>query len=120
MKPGCYFINVARGSVVDQNALCNSLSSGKISFAGLDVVAPEPLPDTDPLWNFPNVLITPHVGAQAASRVPLTTDLFCMNYQRYQAGQILINQVDKDRKMPLPQHRLSVSAAGEIVLPELI
>ena len=118
MKPGSYFINVARGSVVDQPSLCTALQDGALAYAAVDVVDPEPLPADNLLWELPNALITPHVGAQAENRVPLTTDLFCLNFERFKAGKTLVNQVDKELRMPHPQIRLSVSRNGEILLPD--
>jgi phosphoglycerate dehydrogenase-like enzyme len=59
-KPGVVLINVARGGLVDQQALAAALTSGQVSAAGLDVVDPEPLPAGDPLWGAPNLLISPH------------------------------------------------------------
>src|SRR5580704_679076 len=59
-KPGVVLINVARGGLVDQQAMAAGLSSGHVSAAGLDVVDPEPLPASDPLWGAPNLLISPH------------------------------------------------------------
>jgi phosphoglycerate dehydrogenase-like enzyme len=59
-KPGVVLINVARGGLVDQQALAAALTSGQVSAAGLDVVDPEPLPASDPLWGAPNLLISPH------------------------------------------------------------
>ena len=101
-------------------SLCEALSAGVIAYAAVDVVEPEPLPIDDPLWELPNVIITPHVGAQADHRVPLTTDLFCMNYERFKSGKTLINQVDKSLRMPRPECRLSVSKNCEILLPKLM
>ena len=62
MKPGSYFINVGRGSVVVHDALVHSLEIGHLAGAGFDVCEPEPLPEAHPLWNMHNVVITPHVG----------------------------------------------------------
>jgi phosphoglycerate dehydrogenase-like enzyme len=59
-KPGVVLINVARGGLVDQQALAAALASGHVGAAGLDVVDPEPLPATDPLWSAPNLIISPH------------------------------------------------------------
>jgi phosphoglycerate dehydrogenase-like enzyme len=108
MKPGSLLINVARGPVVVERALVEALESGHLSGAGLDVTEVEPLPVTSPLWNLPNVMITPHVGAQSARRIDDTTRLVCENLRRYFSGQPLLNLVDKQRGFPIP-----VSCRGE-------
>jgi phosphoglycerate dehydrogenase-like enzyme len=59
-KPGVVLINMARGGLVDQQALAANLASGHVGAAGLDVVDPEPLPADDPLWSAPNLIISPH------------------------------------------------------------
>ena len=106
MPPKSYLINVGRGSVVDTGSLIRQLESGHLAGAGLDVVDPEPLPQISQLWKFPNVIITPHVGAQSALRVPVTVDLFCENLNRYRTGQHLLNWVDKHLGFPQPKHRI--------------
>lgn len=106
MKQGSYLINVGRGSVVNSDALYRSLEQGKLAGAGIDVVEPEPLPADSPLWNLNNIMITPHVGAQSPSRVPLTIDLFLQNVQRFCQNQTLWNVVDKQLGFPRPEHRL--------------
>ncbi|MCA9269668.1 MAG: D-2-hydroxyacid dehydrogenase [Planctomycetales bacterium] len=95
MKQGAYFINVARGEVVNEPDLIAALTSGKLAGAGVDVTAVEPLPPGSPLWTFDNVVITPHVGAQSARRIDDTTDLVCENLRRWFAGRPLVNLVDK-------------------------
>jgi phosphoglycerate dehydrogenase-like enzyme len=95
MKPGAVLINVARGPVVVEAALVAALESGHLSGAGLDVTEREPLPPTSRLWDLPNVLITPHVGAQSHTRYDDATNLFCENLQRYLHGQPLRNVIDK-------------------------
>ncbi len=117
LKHGAYFINVARGSVVDQEALVRSIEDGRIQFAALDVVEPEPLPADNKLWSFENVLITPHVGAQSALRISSTTELFCLNSLRFASGDVLINAVDKELQYPRPENRLTVDKYGQIQLP---
>ncbi len=99
---GSYLINVARGQVVDEPALVAALDSGQLAGAGLDVTYVEPLPATSPLWDMQNVLITPHVGAQAASRVDDSTRLACENLRRYASHQPLLNLVDKRLGFPHP------------------
>lgn len=105
MRPGAVLINVARGPVVDEEALTDALRSGHLRGAGLDVTEVEPLPPTSPLWDLDQVLITPHVGAQSARRVPDTTSFFCDNLKRFLAGQPLMNLVDKQLGFPSPEHR---------------
>jgi D-3-phosphoglycerate dehydrogenase len=102
MPRGSYLINVARGQVVDEPALIDALTSGHLAGAGVDVTYVEPLPTSSPLWELPNVLITPHVGAQAASRVDDSTQLACENLKRYFADQPLLNLVDKHLGFPHP------------------
>ena len=65
MKPSACLINVARGGVVDEEALINALETGKIAGAGLDVFETSPLPKSSPLWDLDNVFITPFVGGRS-------------------------------------------------------
>ena len=102
MKPSSLLVNVARGPVVCESDLVAALQDGVIAGAGLDVTEVEPLAPESPLWEMSNVVITPHVGAQSARRVPDTVDLFCENVMRFQAGRPLINQVDKRLGFPVP------------------
>jgi phosphoglycerate dehydrogenase-like enzyme len=105
MKPGSLLINVARGPLVVEKDLVAALQSGHLAGAGLDVTEIEPLPLESPLWNLPNVIITPHVGAQSRFRADVTTDLVCENLRRYFAGRPLINLVDKRLGYPTPAAR---------------
>ncbi len=102
MPPGGYLINVARGQVVDEGALVRALQDGHLKAAGVDVTYEEPLPPDSPLWELPNVIITPHVGAQAASRVDDSTQLAIENLSRYFRGESLLNIVDKNLGFPHP------------------
>jgi len=113
MRTGSYFVNVARGSVVDQPALIEAVQSGYLAYAGLDVLDPEPPPADDPIWSCRNILITPHVGAQSFDRLSLTTELFCRNAERFFSGEILLNQVDKNLEFPRPEHRIMPNQKGE-------
>lgn len=110
MKKGSFLINVARGQVVDEQALISRLQSGHIAAAGVDVTEIEPLPNDSLLWNLPNVLITPHVGAQAASRVDDTTKMICANLKRFLDNQPLFNLVDKRLGFPHPSRLYRLEA----------
>jgi D-3-phosphoglycerate dehydrogenase len=105
MQRGALLINVARGPIVVEKDLVAALQSGHLGGAGLDVTEVEPLAVESPLWDLPNVIITPHVGAQSARRADATTDLICENLQRYFAGKPLINLVDKRLGFPTPAAR---------------
>ena len=105
MKQGAILINVARGPVVVERDLVAALAAGHLAGAGLDVTEIEPLPANSPLWDMPNVIITPHVGAQSQRRADDTTDLICENLRRYFAGQPLVNLVDKRLGYPTPAAR---------------
>lgn len=87
VKRGAYFVNVARGQIVDTMALVEALKSGIIGAAGLDVTEPEPLPAGHPLWHMPRVLITPHVSASDSN--PLLAQFVVENMRRYLKGEAL-------------------------------
>jgi phosphoglycerate dehydrogenase-like enzyme len=93
MKPGAFFVNVARGGVVDQQALLEALRSGRLSGAGLDVFDPEPLAADSPFWDLPNVIVTPHNASGVTSHAERAIELFCENLRRYLAGEPLVNAV---------------------------
>ena len=95
-REGALFINVGRGGTVDTDALTAALSSGRIGGAGLDVTDPEPLPAGHPLWDFENVIITPHVAARGGERERHVV-LLKENLRRYAAGEPLLNVVDPSR-----------------------
>jgi glyoxylate/hydroxypyruvate reductase len=97
MRPGAVLINIARGSVVDEPALIEALRSGRLGGAALDVVAHEPLSADSPLWDMPNVLITPHSMSTATTENERLTTLFADNLRRYVAGEPLRNVIDKIR-----------------------
>ena len=102
MKRGSLLINVARGQVVVEQDLVQALVSGHLAGAGTDVNEIEPLPSESLLWGLPNVIITPHVGAQSAKRIDDATNLVCENLRRYLRGQPLWNVVDKELGFPRP------------------
>ncbi len=95
LKPGAYLINVGRGPIVQREPLIEALRSGKLAGAGLDVTDPEPLPDNDPLWSLPNVIITPHSAGRSEGSVRRVNLLVRENVRRFAAGEPLLNVVDK-------------------------
>ncbi len=99
LKPGAVFINIARGQVVDEQALADALASGHIGFAALDVFETEPLPKTSPLWDLENVLISPHSASTVAQENQLITDIFCHNLSCFIDGRTrdMRNILDKTR-----------------------
>lgn len=100
-------INMARGPLIVERDLVKVLLSGHLWGAGIDVTEEEPLSPDSPLWDMPNLIITPHVGGQRASRIDDMTDLFCLNLARYLANQPLVNLVDKSLGFPGPGAILS-------------
>lgn len=98
MKEGTVLVNVARGRLVDEEALVDALRGGRIRGAGLDVFSEEPLPAEHPLWSLPNVVMTPHVSAVTRLFWRRETDLILENLDRYMRGAPLEewrNVVDK-------------------------
>jgi len=95
MKRGAYLVNIARGKVVDSDALVTALQSGHLAGAALDVTDPEPLPPAHPLWELSNVVITPHVAGRAALTRAQWSRLYRENLRRFAAGEPLLNVVDK-------------------------
>jgi phosphoglycerate dehydrogenase-like enzyme len=83
MKPNALLINVARGKIVDQDALVEALNSGKIRGAGLDVTTPEPLPKDHPLWKMNQVFITPHNASSSPLMQKRLMELIIHNLDRY-------------------------------------
>jgi phosphoglycerate dehydrogenase-like enzyme len=100
---GAILINMARGPLVVEKDLADALTSGQLGGAGIDVTEVEPLPADSPLWEIPNLIITPHVGGQCATRADDITNFFCDNLARYLAGRPLRNLVDKRLGFPLPE-----------------
>ncbi|MFF3605628.1 2-hydroxyacid dehydrogenase [Streptomyces sp. NPDC002463] len=90
MKDGALLVNVARGPVVDTNALLKEVEGGRIR-AALDVTDPEPLPAGHPLWHAPGVLISPHVGGSTSAFMPRAKRLIAGQLRRFAAGEELAN-----------------------------
>jgi phosphoglycerate dehydrogenase-like enzyme len=97
MSPRARFVNVGRGSTVDEGALIRELKSGGIAGAALDVFEDEPLPSDSPLWAMPNVIVSPHMAGDAAGWREAAVELFVRNLERYLTGRPLLNVVDKTR-----------------------
>lgn len=93
MKPGSWFCNVGRGSLVDEAALIAALESGQLRGAALDVTSREPLPAHDPLWDAPNLKLSYHCSASPESLFINLHRLFAENLSRYLAGEPLVNEV---------------------------
>ncbi len=96
MKKSAVIVNIARGSLIKEDALIRALQEGQIAGAGLDVFETEPLPENSPLWQIPNVVITPHVAGGTPHYIDRLVDIFTENLKRYQAGDDLINVIDKE------------------------
>ena len=94
MNPETWLINVGRGGHVDHAALADSLRSGAIAGAVLDVTDPEPLPSSSELWSFPNCIITPHTANTPEMGLPLITQRLRDNVERWLAGETLLGLVD--------------------------
>jgi phosphoglycerate dehydrogenase-like enzyme len=92
MQHGALLVNAARGPIVDTDALVEALNAGRIR-AALDVTDPEPLPEGHPLWNCPNLLLTPHVGGSSPQFAPNALRVACEELRRSMAGEPLENVV---------------------------
>jgi phosphoglycerate dehydrogenase-like enzyme len=97
MKPGAMFVNVGRGSLVDEAALIDALRSGALRAAALDVTAVEPLPADDPLWDAPNLYLSFHCSSSPSALFPNLHRVFRANLARYLAGEDLEHQVAPGR-----------------------
>lgn len=95
MQNHAILINVTRGGLVDEAALLEALDQGAIGGAGLDVTATEPLPDDHPLWNYDNVVLTPHTAGASPLRMQRLVDLVCENLRRDLDGEPLLGVIDK-------------------------
>jgi phosphoglycerate dehydrogenase-like enzyme len=96
MKRGAVVINLARGVVIDEDAMIASLQNGQLGGAALDVFRAEPLPQSSPLWDLPNVIVSPHSASTADTENAKLVDLFCENLRRFRAGEPLKNVLNAD------------------------
>jgi phosphoglycerate dehydrogenase-like enzyme len=97
MKPDAYLINVARGPLIDEAALLDTLQHRRIAGAALDVFNQEPLPADSPFWSLDNILVTPHTAAVTDRLWERHYRLIVDNMKRFLAGERLLNEVDKSR-----------------------
>jgi phosphoglycerate dehydrogenase-like enzyme len=96
MKPTTYVVNIARGALVDEDALIDALVSRRIAGAGLDVAVTEPLPPGSPLWSMPNVLLTPHIGGAGSDGTGESiASVVTGNLRRWIAGEKLVKVVSE-------------------------
>jgi phosphoglycerate dehydrogenase-like enzyme len=97
-KQDAFIINASRGEIIEEEALIAALTEKRIAGAALDVFAIEPLPPNHPLWDLPNVIITPHIAGNSPLYTHRAIQLFVENLQRYQNGSPLFNTFDPDQQ----------------------
>ena len=97
MQNHALLINVTRGKIMDDASLIEALETGQIAGAGLDVTPQEPLPGDHPLWNMPNVIITPHTAGGSPNRQDRIVNLFCENLRRFLKGENMLSVIDKKK-----------------------
>jgi phosphoglycerate dehydrogenase-like enzyme len=97
LPPGAIVVNIARGPVIDEPAMIEALADGHLGGAFLDVAAVEPLPAESPLWDMPNVLISPHSASTVDAENATLTSLFCDNLRRWLDGAPLRNVYSREK-----------------------
>ena len=97
MQNHALLINVTRGKIMDDASLVEALETGQIAGAGLDVTPQEPLPADHPLWNMPNVIITPHTAGGSPNRQDRIVNLFCENLRRFLKGENMLSVIEKKK-----------------------
>lgn len=95
MKPTAVIVNIARGRLIDDEALVAAVEEGRVLGAGLDAFRREPLPADSPYWRLPEVLMSPHTASFSGDYWAPVVDLFLENVRRFKAGEALLNVVDK-------------------------
>jgi phosphoglycerate dehydrogenase-like enzyme len=96
-RPGLHLINIARGNLVDQQAVQEALDEGRVALATLDVTDPEPLPAGHAFYSHPRVRLSPHISPSTDQIVPALIDKFVLNLDRFRSGQPLADVVDTAR-----------------------
>ena len=97
MRPNAYLVNIARGRIVDEQALIRALKEEWIMGVGLDVTEEEPLPPDSPLYSMPNVILTPHISGHSVHYEERLAGLFAGNIRHFRAGEALHNRYDPAR-----------------------
>jgi len=97
MRPNAYLVNIARGRILDEQALIRALKEEWIMGAGLDVTEEEPLPANSPLYSMSNVILTPHISGHSVHYEERLAQLFADNIRRFRAGEALHNRYDPAR-----------------------
>jgi phosphoglycerate dehydrogenase-like enzyme len=95
VRDDAWIVNLGRGRLIDEPALAAALTGGSIGGAALDAFTEEPLPPGSPLWDLPNVIVSPHMSGDSRGWDTALTSLFLDQLKRYLAGQPLRNVVDK-------------------------
>jgi D-3-phosphoglycerate dehydrogenase len=96
MKPGAYFVNTARETLVDEDALDAALASGRLAGAALDVVRPRVEPGPHPLLRHDNVVLTPHIGGATHETILRGAVMVAAEIERYAAGEPLVNVINRE------------------------
>jgi phosphoglycerate dehydrogenase-like enzyme len=96
LRQGAILVNVGRGAVVDEEALVDALRSGRLCGAALDVFAEEPLPESSPLWEMENVILSPHTAALSVRENARVVEILAENLRRYLAGEELVSEIRTD------------------------
>jgi glyoxylate/hydroxypyruvate reductase A len=96
LAPSTVLVNVGRGGLIDESALVEALKQGKLAGAALDVFETEPLPTTSPLWDLPNVLVSPHSASTVDSENGRIVDIFIDNLGRFLSGKKLMNEFSRE------------------------
>ena len=97
IRPSARLVNLARGGIVDEDALAEALHAGRLAGAAIDVFAEEPLPPLSPLWSAPNAILTPHVSGLGPGYMDRLTEIFVENLERIESERPLHNEVDRAR-----------------------